>query len=129
MDEWRCQTIRQTGRNDDPESGDSARGPIDKDNIRTIIDEMTKRIVENFSPIRVILFGSQARGDADRGSDIDMLVIMENGVDKADTAVAIRRKVKDLPRGKTLSSQLQTTLNGVATSAAMRYITLYARVS
>jgi predicted nucleotidyltransferase len=35
----------------------------------------TDRLVEQFRPQRVILFGSQARGMADARSDVDLLVI------------------------------------------------------
>jgi predicted nucleotidyltransferase len=35
----------------------------------------TDRLVEQFHPQRVILFGSQARGTADARSDVDLLVI------------------------------------------------------
>jgi len=37
--------------------------------------EVTKRLVNNFHPNKIILFGSQARGTADDRSDIDILVI------------------------------------------------------
>ena len=36
----------------------------------------TDRLVEQFHPQRVILFGSQARGTADARSDVDLLVIL-----------------------------------------------------
>ena len=39
------------------------------------ISIMTERIVRNFDPLQIILFGSRARGDADRDSDIDLLVV------------------------------------------------------
>jgi predicted nucleotidyltransferase len=35
----------------------------------------TERLVSQFRPSRVILFGSQARGSADARSDVDLLVI------------------------------------------------------
>jgi predicted nucleotidyltransferase len=38
---------------------------------------MVKRIVRQFDPEQVILFGSQARGDAGPDSDVDLLVVME----------------------------------------------------
>ena len=38
---------------------------------RATIDRMVKRIVAKFQPQQVILFGSQARGDAGADSDVD----------------------------------------------------------
>src|SRR5882672_9932674 len=35
-------------------------------------------VVDYFKPQRVILFGSQARGEASRDSDIDLLVIVDD---------------------------------------------------
>ena len=35
-----------------------------------------RRIVEEFQPEKVILFGSYARGDQREGSDVDLLVVM-----------------------------------------------------
>ena len=40
-----------------------------------ILAEATKRLVEGFHPDRIILFGSQARGTANKHSDVDILVI------------------------------------------------------
>lgn len=45
-------------------------------NISTMIDRIVKRIVKQFRPEKIILFGSQARGEAGPESDVDLLVIM-----------------------------------------------------
>jgi len=42
---------------------------------RAILTEATRRIVERFDPVKVILFGSHARGTADERSDVDLLVL------------------------------------------------------
>jgi uncharacterized protein len=42
-----------------------------------LIREVADRIVQAFHPKRIILFGSQARGDAKPDSDIDVMVEME----------------------------------------------------
>jgi predicted nucleotidyltransferase len=41
----------------------------------TDLQEITRRIVAAANPVKVILFGSQARGTAHPGSDLDLLVI------------------------------------------------------
>ena len=43
---------------------------------RGIILRMVKRLVEVFSPHKIILFGSFARGTATSDSDADLLVVM-----------------------------------------------------
>lgn len=45
-------------------------------NMKTVIDRLVKRIVAQFHPEQVILFGSHARGDAGPDSDVDFLVVM-----------------------------------------------------
>lgn len=64
------------------------------------IPEMTQRIVRGFDPLRVILYGSHARGSARPDSDIDLLVVLSEVDDKRRAAVAIRRELNDLPVGK-----------------------------
>lgn len=55
------------------------------------IQSAVKRMVAAASgPSRVILFGSYARGTADDGSDLDLLVIEKDIPDKADEYVRLR---------------------------------------
>ena len=64
------------------------------------ISIMTERIVHEFNPLQIILFGSQARGDTDQDSDIDLLVVFEELTDKRKTAINIRVALADLPVAK-----------------------------
>lgn len=61
------------------------------------IKVMTDRIVRDFHPVRLILFGSHARGDAGPESDIDLLVVLPQVADKRRVAVEIRRVLANLP--------------------------------
>jgi predicted nucleotidyltransferase len=40
-----------------------------------ILKEIIKRVVDVAHPERIIMFGSAARGEMDKGSDVDLLVI------------------------------------------------------
>lgn len=66
----------------------------------TVITEMVDRIVREFNPEKIILFGSQARGDAREHSDVDLLVVMPDGIDQRETAVEILDLLGDLPVAK-----------------------------
>lgn len=41
------------------------------------IDDITRKIVEGFDPLKIILFGSEAHGTPRADSDIDLVVIKE----------------------------------------------------
>lgn len=64
------------------------------------IQTMVDRIVQRFHPLRVILFGSHARGSALPESDVDLLVVLREVADKRRTTVEIRRALGDLPVSK-----------------------------
>lgn len=51
---------------------------------------MVRRIVHQFHPERVILFGSHARGEAGPDSDVDLLVVMPVEGPKHEKEVQIR---------------------------------------
>lgn len=61
-----------------------------------IIQEMVDRIVRDFDPVKVILFGSQARGEGNRDSDVDLLVVLDEIDDKMDAAVAIMGVLREV---------------------------------
>ena len=44
--------------------------------VQDAIAEMVRRIVSQFAPDKIILFGSHARGQAGPDSDVDLLVVM-----------------------------------------------------
>jgi len=65
-----------------------------------IVQTMVKRIVERFRPLRIVLFGSRARGEAGKWSDVDLLVVLPEVADKRKATVEILRALGDLPVSK-----------------------------
>jgi len=59
----------------------SHSAPTDAD-IQRIVD----LVVAEVNPLRVVLFGSRARGDHRADSDIDLMVVMPDGVRRLDIA-------------------------------------------
>ena len=62
---------------------------------QALINRMVKRIVKKFDPEQVILFGSQARGDAGPDSDVDLLVVMDFEGTARDQGLEIRLVLHD----------------------------------
>ena len=58
---------------------------------QSILSDMTDEIVNQFHPNQVILFGSLARGPEQEDSDVDLLVVLPEALDKRKTAIQIRR--------------------------------------
>ena len=55
------------------------------------IRSAVERIVVAVKPSKVILFGSYARGDADEGSDLDLMVAERDVVDKGQEVLKLYR--------------------------------------
>jgi predicted nucleotidyltransferase len=66
--------------------------------IRAILSELENglRALYGRQLVRLLLFGSQARGDADEGSDIDVLVVLSGPVDAWSEIERTGRIVADL---------------------------------
>ena len=60
------------------------------------IGEMVRRIVEQFNPEKIILFGSFACRTADADSDVDLLVIMNVASSKRKQAAQVDLALADV---------------------------------
>jgi predicted nucleotidyltransferase len=57
------------------------------------LDTIVRRIVELVQPVKIILFGSAARGNAGPDSDLDLLVVMPDGIHRRRTAQHLYRQL------------------------------------
>ena len=64
------------------------------------IREMVSRVVRQFKPEKVILFGSYARGKAGPDSDVDLLIVMPISGSRRKKAVEIGIALHDIPVAK-----------------------------
>lgn len=65
-----------------------------------VLNDMTGQIVRRFQPVQIILFGSQARGDAKPNSDVDLLVVLPDAKNRRQTTIEIRRALAGFPGAK-----------------------------
>ena len=60
---------------------------VNDDTLRLIVD----RIVKAIQPQKIILFGSQARGEAGEHADIDLMIIQETNLPRHKRYPVVRR--------------------------------------
>ena len=106
----------------------------DNEIVQTAIGDMASHIAERFRPHRIILFGSQARGTPNYHSDVDLLVVMEDGTDNRNVAIEMREAVMNSPVAKDIvvttpdEIERRGNLVGTVLRAALREgVTLYER--
>ena len=82
----------------------------------SIVRCIVKRVVNKFDPIAVWLFGSMARGDCDKHSDVDLMVIMPDGTDCRATTVDVLMEL----RGSMLPKDVLVSTSSLFARAADR---------
>jgi len=62
------------------------------------IENIVRRIVEEYRPLKVILFGSYAYGEPTEDSDLDLLIVKETSERFIDRWVRVRELIADAER-------------------------------
>lgn len=61
------------------------------------ISGMVRRLDQEFSPQKILLFGSYARGQADPGSDVDLIVVMPFSGSRRELCIRMREALSGWP--------------------------------
>jgi len=110
----------------------SAPPTIRDELIRAAWPTAIQSIVSMYHPARVILFGSQARGDAGPGSDVDLLVVFAGEVNRRERRAEILSLLRSMPFAKDVlvatTANVARPLIGSALADAIREgVTVYER--
>ena len=83
--------------------------------INALLPEMTRRLVAEFQPRQIYLFGSHAWGQPDEDSDMDLLMIVpESDQLPLERGLAARRCLRDLRVPKDILVQTQAEVDGAS---------------
>ena len=66
---------------------------------QSINEAVQRAVAAAHAPSRVIVFGSYARGDADEGSDLDLMVIEREILDKGQEMLCLNRAIGWIGKG------------------------------
>ena len=91
------------------------------DKTKQAINLLVSRIVEEVHPLRVLLFGSAARGVMTSDSDVDLLIEMPDGTHKRKTAQLLYTKLSNIGLPFDLIVATPTELKRYADSPGLIY--------
>ena len=76
--------------------------------MKELLHDIVQRIVNGYSPQKIILFGSRAYGKPDEDSDIDLLIIKDTDKPPLTRWMEVKRLVRDRNRKASVSPLVYT---------------------
>jgi predicted nucleotidyltransferase len=70
--------------------------PINENQVDEVLDRALQKIIAEYQPEKVIIFGSYAYGKPDSESDLDLLIIKKTDERPIDRRIAIRTLLRPL---------------------------------
>ena len=78
------------------------------DRTRRMIAEVVNKIVAEYAPDKIILFGSYAHGHPDKDSDIDLLIVKDTDMRPIDRWTHLKRLLRDRESTVSVSPMVYT---------------------
>lgn len=88
------------------------------------LDSLVRQIVEAVHPVKIILFGSAARGEMGPDSDFDLLVVMPDGTQRRKTARMLYQTVNGNGAAKDFLVTTESDLIRYANNIGLIYKTI-----
>ena len=80
--------------------------------VETILQEMTRRLVTEFQPCQIYLFGSHAWGEPHEDSDVDLLVIVPDSAEsRLERGLRARQCLSDIRMPKDILVKTQAEVD------------------
>ena len=86
-----------------------------------LLEELKNRILNVTNPVKIILFGSAARGDMKPDSDIDILVVLQDDIDCGQVLRKIYRNMIGLKAAVDVIAINESNLNLYGNEYGMVY--------
>jgi predicted nucleotidyltransferase len=81
---------------------------IGKHEARRMIEDILRKIVAEYTPQKIILFGSYAYGEPNEDSDIDLLIIKDTDKRPIERWMEVKRLLRDRNRTVSISPLVYT---------------------
>mgnify|MGYP005836882175 FL=1 len=86
---------------------------------KELLDDLVRRIVDVVQPLRIVLFGSAARGALGPDSDLDILVVVPDGTHRRSAAQRIYRSLFDLGTPKDVVVVTESDVKNFGTNPSL----------
>lgn len=83
-----------------PYATSASAGPAAVSMLDLWLPQIVGRLVRAMDPVRIVLYGSRARGDQRPDSDYDLLVVLDQVDNRRAARLEVRRLLDDLPISK-----------------------------
>jgi predicted nucleotidyltransferase len=80
----------------------------DNNQLREMIQDMVQKIVADYAPQKIILFGSYAYGKPDENSDIDLLIVKDTNKRPIERWMEVKRLLRNPSRTVSVSPLVYT---------------------
>lgn len=80
----------------------------DRHEARDVIQDILEKLIAEYAPQKVILFGSYAYGEPDKDSDIDLLIVKDTDKRPIERWMEVKRLLRDRSRMTSVSPLVYT---------------------